>query len=132
MTHYYSPFTGELLPQQTPWALSTDLPLPVYDPAVSSLFVHDGQIEVRFSEPPEPPLTCTRRQGRLALLSAGKLEQVESYLSSIEDPVKRMTAQVEYEADTWERNNPLLQQLWEMLGGTEAELDSLFILAVTL
>lgn len=78
------------------------------------------------------PQFCTRRQGRLALLSVGKLEQVEAYLSSIEDPVQRMAAQVEYEADTWERSNPLLRQLWEMLGGTEAELDALFTLAVTL
>lgn len=43
-----------------------------------------------------------------------------------------MAAQIEYEADTWERANPLLQQMWAQLGGTPEQLDNLFRLAVTL
>lgn len=79
-----------------------------------------------------PPAQCTRRQGRLALLQAGKLAMVESTISSIADTTERLSAQVEYEADTWEIVNPFLQSMWAQLGGTEAELNELFRLAVTL
>lgn len=82
--------------------------------------------------PPPVPTTCTRRQGRLALLQAGYLATVEQAVASIADPVQRMAAQIEYEADTWERNNPFLQGMWAQLGGTPEQLDDLFRLAVTL
>ena len=84
--------------------------------------------------PPEPevPDRCTRRQGRLALLQAGKLEQVEQALEAIQDPTEKKAAQIEYEADTWERGNLFLQAMWEKLDGTPDELDDLFILAVQL
>lgn len=78
------------------------------------------------------PATCTRRQGRLALLQAGYLATVEQAVASIADPVQRMAAQIEYEADTWERDNAFLQSMWAQLGGTPEQLDDLFALAVTL
>lgn len=78
------------------------------------------------------PATCTRRQGRLALLQAGNLATVEQTIVSIADPVQRMAAQIEYEADTWERDNAFLQGMWAQLGGTPEQLDDLFALAVTL
>lgn len=81
---------------------------------------------------PAPPLHCTRRQGRRALLQAGYLVAVEQAIASIEDPVQRMEAQIEYEADTWERDNAFLQAMWAQLGGTPEQLDDLFQLAVTL
>ena len=82
--------------------------------------------------PSSPTASCTRRQGRLALLSAGKLGDVESLIASIADPTARMAAQIEYEADTWERSNPTLQFMWQQLGGSPEELDELFSHAVTL
>ena len=85
--------------------------------------------------PPTPapvPATCTRRQGRLALLQAGYLAAVEQSIATIADPVQRMAAQIEHEADTWERNNPFLQGMWAQLGGTPEQLDDLLRLAVTL
>lgn len=83
--------------------------------------------------PPTPiPATCTRRQGRLALLQAGYLAAVEQSIAAIADPTERMAAQIEYEADTWERDNAFLQAMWEQLGGTAEQLDDLFALAVTL
>lgn len=87
-------------------------------------------------EPQEPdqqepgPITqVTRRQARLALLAAGKLDQLEAYIAAVEDPVEQKRLQIEYEADTWERSNPTLQTVWVAMGGTEAELDELFTLA---
>ncbi|OJW83804.1 MAG: hypothetical protein BGO66_17565 [Alicycliphilus sp. 69-12] len=78
------------------------------------------------------PQSCTRRQGRLALLQAGQLDAVETAIAAITDPVQRMSAQIEYEADTWERANAFLQAMWAQLGGTPDELDALFMSAVTL
>lgn len=86
------------------------------------------------SVPPEPepiPQKVTRRQGRLALLETGYLDQVETMISAIADPVERRAAEIEYEADTWERSNAFLQQMWSDLGGTSEALDDLFVLAST-
>lgn len=91
-------------------------------------------IAVDATSPPRIPQQVTRRQGRLALLEAkvgesNMLFAVEALLEAIEDPVERASAMVEYEADTWERDNAFLQSMWAQLGGTEAELDDLFIAA---
>ncbi len=83
-------------------------------------------------EPAPVPPTCTRRQGRLALLQAGHLVAVESAITAIADPAQRMAAQIEYEADTWERDNAFLQAMWAQLCGTPEQLHDLFRLAVTL
>lgn len=83
--------------------------------------------------PPEPvPTSCQRRQGRLVLLSMGLLDDAETTIAAIADDMARREAQIEYEADTWERANPFLAQLWGQLGGTPESLDDAFRLAVTL
>lgn len=78
------------------------------------------------------PERCSKRQGELALLEAGKLDAVEAGIAAITDPVAKRRAQIEYGADVWERDNPFLQGMWTALGGTSEELDDLFRLAVTL
>lgn len=80
----------------------------------------------------EAPHRCTRRQGRLALLALGVLDAAESEIAAITDETERRAAQIEYEADTWERSNAFVQQLWASLGGTAEGLDDAFRLAVTL
>ena len=75
--------------------------------------------------------SITRRQGRLALLDVGRLDAVENYIDGIEDPKQRRAAQIEYEADTWERGNQFLRDMWAQLGGTAEQLDDLFVLAAT-
>lgn len=83
--------------------------------------------------PPEAaPQQCTRRQGRLALLQYELLDDVENAIAAIADPIEQRAAQIEYEADTWERSNPFVQQMWARLGGTPDQLDDLYRLAVTL
>ena len=83
-------------------------------------------------EPDPVPHSCTRRQGRLALLAQGLLDEVEAAIAAIADPLDQRAAQIEYEADTWERGNPFVQQMWAQLGGTPEQLDELFRMAVTL
>ncbi len=78
------------------------------------------------------PKSCSRRQGRLALLAFGLDDDAEAAIAAITDPVQKREAQIEYEADTWERSNPFLQRLWAQLGGTPQSLDEAFALAVTL
>lgn len=81
---------------------------------------------------PPVPTSCTRRQGRLALLSQGLLDDVEAGIAEIVDPIAKRQAGIEYESETWERGNAFLQQMWSQLGGDPAGLDALFRLAVTL
>lgn len=94
-----------------------------------------GLVVTRWPDAPiadEKPHRCSRRQGRLALLALGLLEAAESAIASIADETERKAAQIEYEADTWERSNPFVQQLWAQLGGSPQSLDDAFSLAVTL
>lgn len=96
--------------------------------------VPDGASLTRPDPEPAPPVVpsaVTRRQGRLALLEVGKLDDVEAAIEAITDPVQRRAALIEYEADTWERGNAFLQAMWAQLGGTEQQLDDLFILAAS-
>lgn len=84
--------------------------------------------EVLPADPPPPVVitSVTMRQARLALLQSGLLTQVSA---SITDPA----AQIEWEyAQTVERNSPLVQQIATGLNLTEAQLDDLFQLAVSL
>ena len=78
------------------------------------------------------PRSCTRRQGQLALLAYGLLDDAEAAIAAITDPKEKREAQIEYEADTWERSNQFLAGLWTQLGGTPQSLDEAFVLAVTL
>lgn len=79
------------------------------------------------------PAQCTRRQGLLALLSYGvKRSDIEAQIEAIEDELEREEAWIEYLANDWELDNPRLQAMWAVLGGTPEQLPDLFRLAVTL
>ena len=83
-----------------------------------------------FTQPVAPvvvPQVITRRQGRVALMQAGKLDAAEAIVKA-----GGLAAQIEYEAATWERGNEYLQQIWALLGGSGKELDALFVLAASL
>lgn len=89
-------------------------------------------------EPPEleldpVPQSCTRRQGLLALLTYDhRRSDIEALIAAIPEEMEREAALIEYEAATWERSNPFLQQMWAALGGEPAQLDEVFRMAVTL
>lgn len=136
MNDVYSPHTGEhiITDNPAPWMGRAGVDAPSYDPVTQGCFWRGEAWEVvDVQDDPGPvPAQVTRRQGRLALLQVGKLAQVEAALAAITDPTEKMAAQIEYEADTWERENAFLQDMWAQLGGTESQLDELFALAVTL
>ena len=92
----------------------------------------EGNTPEPYVPPPPPvPQRVTRRQGRLALLESGKLAEVEGMIAGIEDPVEQMAAQIEYEADTWERSNLFLQSMWALVSDPKPPLDDLFTLAAS-
>jgi hypothetical protein len=75
------------------------------------------------------PREVTMRQARLALHSAGLLQQVEDAINALPDP-PRMAARIEWDhSNTVQRNNGFVLQLGQMLGLTSAQLDTLFIAA---
>lgn len=77
------------------------------------------------------PQSVSWRQANLALLEIGKLGAVESLIESIADPIEKRKAQIEFNSPVYERASVFLQSKWAQLGGTEAGLDDLFILANT-
>jgi len=82
---------------------------------------------------PGIPNSVTMRQGRLALLNAGLLDSVEASLSSIEDPILRKAAQIEWEYALYiDRNSAWVNNLATALNLTIEQLDQLFIHASTL
>lgn len=73
------------------------------------------------------PTSVTMRQARLALLSVGKLAQVNAAIAAIPDATQRAAAEIEWEyAQTVDRDSPFVQMLGTALA---LDLDTLFTLA---
>jgi hypothetical protein len=76
--------------------------------------------------PPVIPSIVSMRQARLALLSAGLLQQVTAAIDSLPSPDKE-AAQIEWEySQEVNRNQSLVTLLASSLGLTEEDLDNLF------
>lgn len=83
--------------------------------------------------PPVVPAAVTMRQARLALLGAGLLDDVDAAIASIPDATTRRAAQIEWEfSNEVQRHNAFTSMLGSGLGLTSAQIDQLFIQAVTL
>ena len=119
--------TRTALIQDAPYVLmSSDRPEPHY---VCQLVDGEGV----WVEPPAPvPQSCTNRQAKLALIELGFYTQATDLLAANTDPVERLKAEVEWDAPTFERASPFLNNVWAQLGGTQEQLDDAFRLAVTL
>lgn len=79
------------------------------------------------------PQSVTMRQARLALLGIGLLDDVDTAIAAIPDPVQRKAAQIEWEyAQTVDRNSPFTQQMAAGLSLTAEQLDALFTQAAGL
>lgn len=76
--------------------------------------------------------SVTMRQARLALLSIGKLDDVEVAIDALPDPQKA-AARIEWDfAATVEKSSPLIQLLAPQIGIDQVELTALFNAAALL
>lgn len=90
----------------------------------------DGVVTQLLELAPEPvvvPNSVTPRQLRLALHYAGKLDQVEAFVTGGQAPPEAVISW-EY-ATEFLRSDPMLGQFAAMLGMTDDEVDGLFIAA---
>lgn len=78
------------------------------------------------------PAAVTMRQARLALLSAGLLDDVDAAINSLPSPQKE-AARIEWEySQEVQRHNGFVAQLGPALGLSDVQMDDLFAIAATL
>lgn len=77
------------------------------------------------------PLTITSRQGKRALVAADLYQPALTALNAMPEPAKTL-ALIDWDAPTWQRNDPTLAAMAAALGLTSAQLDALFAQAATL
>lgn len=77
------------------------------------------------------PPSVTKRQGRLALLGAGKLSAVTSFIANL-PAADRAVAEIEWDSDNYERRSTFLKQVGAVIGFTDEDLDDLFVAAAKL
>lgn len=90
-----------------------------------------GDTWVVYAAPQRVPATVTKRQGRLALLEAGKYQAVLDAIEQLHSPEKER-ALIEWDATNYERASPFLQQIAVLIELDSQQLDSLFITAAQL
>ena len=75
-----------------------------------------------------------RRQFRLTLAMNGyDLNEIEALIDQIEDPMQRTIAQIEWQdATDFERTNPTLLKMVEMMQLTTAQVDQLWAFGLSL
>ena len=87
---------------------------------------------VTYETPPVPALT--RRQFRLALAMNGyNLADIETLIAQIEDDMQRQIIQIEWQdATNFERTNPTLLMMAELMQLTTEQVDQLWSYGLTL
>lgn len=97
--------------------MATSVEPPAYRAGYMLAFGHDSRwIEVAIP-------SVTRAQGRLAIHRAGLLEQLEAVIASAD-----MEARIWYEdAQEWERDHHVVEQMRLALGLTHEQIDELFL-----
>lgn len=100
-----------------------------------SAAIGDHYIDGEFVSPeppaPEMPQTVTMRQARLAMLSAGILDDVESLIQQMPgDEGRAARIDWEYALDV-RRDWPLIDGLGSQLGMTDQQIDDLFVAAAS-
>ena len=84
-------------------------------------------IELEQINEPQIPKSVTMRQARLALLQAGKLQQVNDAISVMQG-VQGEAARIEWDySNEVKRTQPLTIALAQAIGMTESEMDALFV-----
>ena len=135
MSNYaYSPDTGELIVTNNPgaWMGLTDLAPPVFDNATQGCFFRGGAWVIVDAEIPPPastvPQIVSRFQGCAALMQAGCLDDVETYMASA-DPFEQLAWRTITEM---RRDSPMTEKIGLLLGLNDVMIDDLFRFAGTI
>ncbi len=76
------------------------------------------------------PQSVTKRQGRQQMILMGIIDQVQTAIDAISDPVQKALVQSFWDDSTqYERNHPQMVQLAQAAGLTDEQLDQAFIAA---
>ncbi|MBA4341144.1 MAG: hypothetical protein C0423_03205 [Methylibium sp.] len=75
--------------------------------------------------------TITSRQGKRALVAVELYQPALAAMNAMAEPAKTL-ALIDWDAPTWQRDDPTLAAMAGALGLTEAQLDALFAQAATL
>lgn len=85
-----------------------------------------------FENKPEVPQIVTNAQFRLALIESGQsISNINAFINSQDEPLKDVLNSLWEYANHFERQNPQLIGMAQLLGLTSEQLDDLFILANT-
>jgi hypothetical protein len=99
--------------------------IPASYPLAAGWSLGDPEANPMPIEAPSVPGSVSPRQMKLALLNAGMLDAVESFVARAPREV-----QIAWEyATEWQRGNALLNQMAQAFGLTEDKLDDLFVAA---
>lgn len=117
---FHSATTGGYYASEVHGANMPEDALPVSDADYAAIFDQPiGEI------PPSMPTSVSPAQARLALLAAGKLDQVEAIVAAADQ-----STQIAWNnASVIERDSPTVAALAGALGLTDAQLDELFTTA---
>lgn len=75
----------------------------------------------------------TKRKFQLYMLDNGLLDDIESAIDAIEDPLQKRRMQIEYSSsDDFERLSPAVQYMCGLMGWTDEQLDRMWQEALTL
>lgn len=97
---------------------------------LASALSPDAVIEPYVAPPPPVPSTVSRFQARAALVQSGWFTMVDGFMAAL-DPqdIRRMAWE---DATTFDRSSATLKAMQQMLGLSEAAMDSLFTLAASI
>lgn len=105
----------------------------IQEPKSGWVELTEAETEAHLNTPPAPmpaAQSVSRSQGKMALLQAGLLQQVEAFIGTIDDVELQAMARIAFtDAGTWERSSPTLNALAYGLGLDDLALDALFIAA---
>jgi hypothetical protein len=90
-----------------------------------------GATVKRLANPAPAPAfvpTITSRQGKRALVDAGLYHPALAAIDALPEP-GRTKAQIDWDAPTWQRNDPTLAAMATALGLNASQLDDLFAAA---
>jgi hypothetical protein len=117
----------------TEWTTDAGLPPDTEIRRMLRDWVTAGGVIAPYASPPAPIVPITRRQLRLWLVRNGVTTlQVETVIAAIQPEQAREEAWIEWQdASSYERTNPLVVQVGQALGLTDAQMDAAFREAAT-